>query len=309
MSDEEIRNLERQFESECDPKRAKKIRKIADELADAREKYERADDQFYEAQRARNELEKTGGSAEEYRDADTRALDADKRRKELAEKHAKLRKRLKGKEKEALDRLNQKIKGPRNTPLGKAAEEISKGDLHKRDTLGRSFSRQFRDFRGRFSEAIKRAYKFLARQRGPVGRTAFHLIRMLGGVGRALGIGSVGAALLALLAILIVGLALYAVLQGSPQGSPQATEWPDCDCEDNSYQIFPAYLRDCERDERRLREIAAGCGNDLACIRRKLEITVSADGKRLQYGVNFCHGVAHGPRAWPLLGGPVDPPR
>lgn len=308
MSDEEIRELERAFEGEVGPRRAKKIREIADKLAKEREKYDRADDQFYEAQGDRNRLEKSGsGTADEYRDADNRALDADKRRKAAAKEHDRLRKQLKASEKKALEKLNQRIKGPRNTPLGKAAEEISKKELHKRDTLerGRHITRQLRNFGSRFAEGGKRAYKFLARRTGPIGRAAFQLIRMLGALGRALGIGAVGAGLLALLAVLAVAVVLYMALSESPQ----ATQWPDCDCQDKEYQIFPAYLRDCERDQGRLRDMSAGCRNDLACIRKKLEVTVSADGTRLQYGMNFCHGIAHGPRAWPLLGGPFDPPR
>jgi hypothetical protein len=80
-----------------------------------------------------------------------------------------------------------------------------------------------------------------------------------------------------------------------------------CDCTNVSAGLLTKeYQKQCGERDAQLRLLTVDCGGSVGCYSQRLKLTQGPDGK-LKSG-EFCDSVAYGPAAWPLQGGPVNPP-
>jgi hypothetical protein len=129
-----------------------------------------------------------------------------------------------------------------------------------------------------------------------LGRAAYTLARLAGR----------HPVLVLLFAVLVTALLVY-----SRSATPVrvASAGLNCDCTNVSFGLLTKeFQTECRGRESELRQVAAGCGGDLTCLREKLKLKAGPDN-RLVSG-EFCNptDLSAGPDAWPELGGPVDPP-
>jgi hypothetical protein len=84
---------------------------------------------------------------------------------------------------------------------------------------------------------------------------------------------------------------------------------PNCDCTKVEWGLLTKQYQDrCRSREKELRQLAAGCGGSVSCVKEKLNLKVGADSKFISG--EFCDptDLAAGPEAWPELGGAAVPP-
>jgi hypothetical protein len=105
--------------------------------------------------------------------------------------------------------------------------------------------------------------------------------------------------------VIVVMVAAYAYSQSAVRQPPPSDI---CDCNRvDAGLLTKEYQHDCRDKEKPLLDKVSGCGSDVSCMKRALGLKTGPDGK-LESGM-FCSDISHGDFAWPLLGGPGDPPK
>lgn len=100
--------------------------------------------------------------------------------------------------------------------------------------------------------------------------------------------------------------ALAGLLIGTAYGMPAPASLWNCDCGRVEFGLLTKeFQADCRRWEAKLKTATTGCGGDLDCIRQKLKLKAGPNQKLVSG--EFC-GSNSGPFAWPVQGGPTDPP-
>jgi hypothetical protein len=87
--------------------------------------------------------------------------------------------------------------------------------------------------------------------------------------------------------------------------SPGASTFCDCTNVDAGL-LTKEYQRQCGTRDAQLRQLTVNCGGDVGCFSQRLKLTEGPDHKLVSG--EFCDGVAYGPAAWPMAGGPTTPP-
>lgn len=139
---------------------------------------------------------------------------------------------------------------------------------------------------------------------------AARLARLMERSGRALGLlRFVNPALLgglALVLVLALAISLFLYRQKSAALKFAQRSGPYCDCTRVSAGLLTKeYQEQCRDREALLVKATANCSSK-ECIRTALKLKTGPDEKLVSG--EFCDSVTEGPFAWPIEGGPIEPP-